>query len=98
MLLNDSIADGKSQSCAFPSGFCGEERIIDLLDIFRADADAGVLNNDFNLRVDGIREDPQFAALRHRVARIDEESQEDLLYVARTGEQHRVLCPPLAVE
>ena len=54
MLLHDSIADGKAQTCAFAGGFRREERIVDLFDIFAADSDAGVLHDDFDLRIDRI--------------------------------------------
>src|SRR2546426_10294626 len=40
--LNDAVRDGQAQAGAAPDAFGGVERVVDLGNVFRRDADAGV--------------------------------------------------------
>src|SRR5262249_40792087 len=68
VLLHDAIADRQAKTCALADCFRGEERIIDLLNMFSTNADAGVSNADFDFRVGRLRQNLQLSTVRHRVA------------------------------
>src|SRR5437899_8260558 len=79
VLLQDSVADGQTQSRTLAHSLGREERIVDFLDVFAGYSGAGVLDEDLDLRIDSLRSDPQLTAFSHGIAGIDEQIQENLL-------------------
>src|SRR6185369_16072342 len=87
MLLNDSVSHGKTQAGAFALAFTrgrfgGEERVVDALDVFLRDTAAGVGDDHADpVPVGGGY--TERSALRHGVARVQEQVQEYLLQASR---------------
>src|SRR5207253_9325335 len=69
-----------------------EKRIVDLFDVLTADANASVLNEDFNFRIGRLRTYAQFAAVSHRIARIEEQIQKNLLKFASITKRDLAVC------
>src|SRR6185436_332988 len=52
VFLHNPVADGQAEPGPFASGLCGEKRIVDLFDVFVADAASGVLQDNFDFGID----------------------------------------------
>src|SRR5471030_235526 len=99
VLTHDAVGNREAEAGAAADGFRREERVVDARDLLGGDARPGV--RDF--RDDAIafdaRGDRQPAAARHRVARVEEEIEEDLLELMLDAEhvhhRRRELAPHL---
>src|SRR6185436_19036285 len=79
MFTNDSIADREAQARTLPHRLGGEERIVNARQLLGRDAVAGVGDFGHGFAAFEARRNRQPAAARHRIARVEEEVQEDLL-------------------
>ena len=80
VLLHDAVGDRQAEAGALADLLRREERIVDPRELFGRNPGAGV--GDFDRRADRalrLRDDREPAALRHRVARVQEQVQEHLL-------------------
>src|SRR3989338_369136 len=89
VLLDDAVADGQAQAGAPAGGLGGEEGVVDLAQVLRGDADAGVADLDLDAAVVVAGADGELAALRHGVAGVDQQVQEDLLELAGVAADDR---------
>src|ERR1700704_1368592 len=80
MLLNDTVCDRQAEARPFARSLGGEERIVDSVDMLGIDAVPAVEHVDLHTAVVIVRGlHFQHAARSHRVARVDEQIQENLL-------------------
>src|SRR5580698_8978068 len=79
MFLNNTVGDGEAETGAFLGALGGEERIVNAPQIFRGDAVAGIGHIHFHHAVILPGADFERAAVRHGVARVQEQVQEYLL-------------------
>src|SRR5262245_8995015 len=95
VLLHDSITDRQAQPCTFTGSLCRKKWIIDLLYVFRADSCAGILHENFDLRIHRFRQNAKLAAFGHCIARIDDQIQEYLLQFPGVAESDGAFCSKL---
>ena len=88
VLLDDAVAYRQAQPGASATGFGGEKRIKDLVNVFAGNAVAGVDDFHFHAAVVGRRAHFQHSAGRHGVAGIQKQVQEHLLQLVG-GTAHR---------
>src|SRR6266849_7859344 len=86
VLLDDAVADRKSQPGAAAGRLGGKERIENADQVFAGDAHPGI--GDLNLDVAVLRRRAhlEHSARRHGVARVHEQVQEDLLQAVRRAQ------------
>src|SRR5579872_5675425 len=87
VLLNNSITHRQSQARAFALPFArrrfgGEKRVINTLDVFLRDSASCVGDGDADAHAIRSR-NPQLAAARHGIARVQKQVQEHLLQASR---------------
>jgi len=75
-LLNDSVYDAQTQSCAFRFVLCGEKRIENLRQHLALDTGACVADPHDYIGALAARRESDNAAIRHSIARVDREVQE----------------------
>src|SRR5215510_9680512 len=95
VLLDDSVADRQAEPRSLPGSLRRKKWIIDLLDIFWADSCAGILHENFDLRIHGVRQDAQLATLGHCISGDHDQIQEYLLQSAGVAESYGTLCAKL---
>src|SRR5438045_1874672 len=94
VLLNDSVSYGKSKPRASRLAFSrrglgGEERIVNLADMFRSNARPGVAHDNADSIVDGRSDTQSSAGPGHGVFGIHKEVQKYLLQLARVAVNQR---------
>ena len=63
MLLHDSVTDREAEARAFARSLGRKKWIVDLVNVFAADSDAGVLNENLDFRIHRVRQDADNARL-----------------------------------
>src|SRR6185437_13542066 len=79
VLVDDPVGDRQAEAGAAADRLGGEERIVDARQLLWRDPRSGVGNLGDRLAVDNARRHRQPAALRHRVARVEEQVEKHLL-------------------
>src|SRR5271166_6944170 len=85
MLANNAIGDGKTQSGALFGALGGEEWVVNARKILRSDALSIIGYIDMRHAFVGAGPDRENAAKWHRVARVQEQVEKDLLQFAGIG-------------
>ena len=83
MLLDDAVADAQAQAGPLSHRFGREERLKDPLEMLFGNADAVVLDLDFNGSIERPRPDPDIAPVVDRLEGIQEQVHQDLVQLAR---------------
>src|SRR5688572_28675404 len=92
MLLHDSVTYRKSETRPLPGSLCRKEGIVDLLNVFTADASTRIRNHDLNATVHDSSTDVKDTPFGHGIASIEKEVQKYLLQlscVSRDGRGFR---------
>jgi hypothetical protein len=79
VLLQDAVGHREPQAGTAADALGRVERVVDALDVLAPDAVAGVLHLDDHGVLVGARHQREPAAARHRVARVQDQVEEDLL-------------------
>ena len=89
VLAHDAVGDRQAEAGALADRLGREERIVDARQVLARNARPGVADFGHDSPVFDARADRQPAALRHRVARVQEQVQEHLLQLVLDAEHHR---------
>ena len=79
VLLHDTVSYGQAKPRTLPRGLCSEEWVVDARQVIVSDTLPGVLDIDPGARAVVPGPDSEGAAAVHRVARIQDKVEENLL-------------------
>src|SRR5260370_9385108 len=79
MFLDDAVTYRETEAGSAASGFSGEERIKDAMNVFAGNAAAGVRHFDFDAAIVRGSANFQHSSAGHGITRVQEKVQEDLL-------------------